>query len=183
MGIFKRRKLTPEELEEKSKREKEWASKCYNAGEQFAEKYNLRDRVEQANKLVNKYPKSFFIGMLSLVAGSFLLNMMVMKCSFNTEAMSTDVNAISIQKDNSKDVVKEEINKLYFEMDRLNQQLEKFEGKDSLTRKDSLAIGRIILRMNEINELIEGKENAQSGGLAFPEELNTSEEDSIPVLE
>lgn len=158
MGIFKKKKLTPEELEEKSRKEKEWAEKCYRAGDRFAEKYNLRDRVERINAFVNKYPKSAFTGILTLIVGCFLLNMLVMKCSFNTESVGTDIKAISIQKDNYRDPVKEEINKLYFEMDRLNRRLEKYMAKDTLTRDDSLAIGRIILRMNELNDLIEGKE-------------------------
>ena len=177
MGLFRKKKLTPEELEEKSRREKEWAEKCYNAGEQFAEKINLRTKVERLNVLVNKYPKTFFTGMLAVIGGSFLINMLVMKCEFNTESMTTDIHSISIQRDSSRDIVKEEINKLYFEMDKLNSKLESYMAKDTLTRNDSLAIGRIILRMNNLNEIIEGKES----GEALHESAGRQANDSLPA--
>lgn len=161
MGLFKKKRLSPEELEEKSKREKEWADKCYRAGERFGRKYNFAQKVERINSYANTYPRTFFTILLGIILGCFVLNMVFVGFGYSAgEQIQTDIEAVTIRPDRSKDKLNREINSLYKEMEHYNSYLEELTRKDSLTHEDSIAIGKVIVKMKHLNEIIHGKEAA-----------------------
>ena len=77
MGFIKKlfkRDLTPEQQEEKSRKEKEWMERNWQRGYRFAEKIGLRDKIDKIDKWGTKYPKTFFGIIFACLFLSIILN-------------------------------------------------------------------------------------------------------------
>lgn len=161
MGIFNKilkKNLTPEEQEIKSQKEKEWAEKCYKAGEEFGEKIGIERRVKAINDFGNKYPKTFFGILLGLLVCCFALNYMFSSSLsiFENEAENMEaVGAFSVSGGNTgTEGVNVAMDKLTKEMNRLEGQIEGYLLKDSLTRKDSLEIRDLLIQLKGIHDIM-----------------------------
>lgn len=162
MGILKRilkRKRTEAELAQQREREKEWANKCYNRGKRFGEKINLDDKIKRINEFGNNYPKSFFSILIGIIVGCFVLNILLAKC--NGFLKNDDmIETVTVPKsETGKELIKEPVTNMYREMEKLQKLLEKKMNKDSLTRSDTIEIGKIIEKMENINKIIEETED------------------------
>ena len=73
MGILKffKKQMTPEELEEKRKKEQEWADKCVKAGERFGNRIDLNGKIIRLNDFANTYPKTFFSIFMAVIVFGF----------------------------------------------------------------------------------------------------------------
>lgn len=164
MGLFKRKKLTPEELEEKSRKEQEWAQKCFDAGSRFGERIRIDKKVERINEFGNKYPKTFFGIVFGIIIGCFLLNLLIKEGSNLLNETSGNIKTATLPKDTGKENLNREIKVLYNEFIRLNELFEEKMANPEKNREDSVEILRIYNRMEKIQQIIfekEGKENVE----------------------
>ena len=145
MGIIKKllkRDLTPEQQEIRSQKEKEWAEKCYKAGEEFGE----------------KYPKTFFSILLVLLTVCFALNYMFSSSIsvFKNEAENIEaVSSFSVSGGNTgSEGINNAMDKLTKEMHRLEGEIEGYVQKDTLTRQDSLEIRDLLIQLKGIHDIM-----------------------------
>lgn len=158
MGLFKRKKLTPEELEEKSRKEQEWAQKCFDAGSRFGEKIRIDKKVEKINEFGNKYPKTFFGIIFGIIIGCFLLNLLIKEGSDLLNETSGNIKTATLPKDTGKEALNREIKALYNEFIRLNERFEEKMANPEKSREDSVEILDIYSRMEKIQQVIFEKE-------------------------
>ena len=158
MGLFKfKKKLSPEELEEKRKKEQEWAKKCCEAGERFGERIRIDERIRNLNRFANNYPKTFFTLLFGVIIGCLILNMMFSGIGRTFSDTAKDIRTVAMPKDTSKDALNKEVKALYQEFMSLDKQLERKFNKDSLTRQDSLEIMEICSRMEKLQQIMTEK--------------------------
>ena len=164
MGLFKKifkKNLTPEEQEQKSQEEREWAEKCYRAGERFGEKIGFRKKVEAVNAFGNKYPRTFFSLLLAALAGCFTLNYFISSTSavFSNEAdnLNTIGNMSRSDGKTATGLVIEVYEKEMKEVKRLQEEVDAYLAKDSLTHEDSLKVRNLLIQMKGIHDFIEEK--------------------------
>lgn len=150
--IFKR-KLTPEQQEEQSRREKEWAEKCYKAGERFGERIGFGRHVNSLNTFANRYPRTFFGIIAAVVLGSLFINIMFTSVGAFLDTQTPDMPKIEHAQPMAPEV-KEGINRLYDEYTTLAEGIEKYLDKETLTREDSVEIKRMLVRIKEIEQLM-----------------------------
>lgn len=159
MGIIKRlmsRRMTPEQLAERSRKEQEWADKCYRAGERVGEKLNLAKIVNSVNTFINRYPKTFFT-----VVGVILLASMIGNFigSNNTttgiiEREASNMKSIQLPVDEGRDILQKEVAKHTQRMQELERRLDAYIGRDSLAHEDSVAIRDIAIEMKAIHDAL-----------------------------
>ena len=152
MGLLKKifkRKLTPEQQEEQSRREKEWAEKCYRAGENFGARIGFADKVQALNDFANRYPRTFFGIITAIVLGSLVLNLMFTSVSGMLSSKSEEPPAIErLQPVDPQ--VKQAFDEMQTEMESLADRIDSYLDKDTLTHADSLEIKRMLLRVREL---------------------------------
>ena len=162
MGIIKKllsRNLTEEEKEARSKREKEWAEKCYHKGEQFAERISLDKPVARINAFANRYPRTFFGILLGLVGVSFVLNLMFSNPSspiVDSMRSLEDVKAVSVGADPRGEILNEMV-QMAENLKDLDKKIEVYMQKDSLTRQDSLDLKSLLMQADALSSLLNGR--------------------------
>lgn len=192
MGLFKlfKRNLTPEELEEKSRKEKEWAQKCYRSGEKFAEKIQLDKKVERVNRFANRYPKTFFSLIVGALVASFVVNLLFSLGGMDLGGQAAKgIEAGQMPAAPQRNVLQLELDSLYREMRDLGDEFDRIIEKEEKTEQDTLRMYQIYQRMQAVEELIVGKENGGDKDAISQriEELLTKErltaEDSVEIEE
>lgn len=157
MGLLKKifkRKLTPEQQEEQSRREKEWAEKCYRAGENFGARIGFADKVQALNDFANRYPRTFFGIITAIVLGSLVLNLMFTSVSGMLSSKSEEPPAIErLQPVDPQ--VKQAFDEMQTEMESLADRIDSYLDKDTLTHADSLEIKRMLLRVRELESFMQ----------------------------
>ncbi|MBO5740691.1 MAG: hypothetical protein J6R54_01735 [Bacteroidaceae bacterium] len=157
MGLLKKifkRKLTPEQQEEQSRREKEWAEKCYRAGENFGARIGFADKVQALNDFANRYPRTFFGIITVIVLGSLVLNLMFTSVSGMLSSKSEEPPAIErLQPVDPQ--VKQAFDEMQTEMESLADRIDSYLDKDTLTHADSLEIKRMLLRVRELESFMQ----------------------------
>lgn len=157
MGLLKKifkRKLTPEQQEEQSRREKEWAEKCYRAGENFGARIGFADKVQALNDFANRYPRTFFGIITVIVLGSLVLNLMFTSVSGMLSSKSEEPPAIErLQPVDPQ--VKQAFDEMQTEMESLANRIDSYLDKDTLTHADSLEIKRMLLRVRELESFMQ----------------------------
>ena len=162
MGLFKfKKKLSPEELEEKRRKEQEWAKKCCEAGERFGEKIRIDERIKNLNRFANNYPKTFFTLLFGIIIGCLVLNTMFSGIGNIFSDTAEDIKTVAMPKDTSKDALNKEMKALYQEFMSLDKQLERKFNKDSLTRQDSVEIMGICSRMEKLQQIMTEKNHVK----------------------
>lgn len=157
MGLLKKifkRKLTPEQQEEQSRREKEWAEKCYRAGENFGARIGFADKVKALNDFANRYPRTFFGIITVIVLGSLVLNLMFTSVSGMLSSKSEEPPAIErLQPVDPQ--VKQAFDEMQTEMESLADRIDSYLDKDTLTHADSLEVKRMLLRVRELESFMQ----------------------------
>ncbi len=157
MGLLKKifkRKLTPEQQEEQSRREKEWAEKCYRAGENFGARIGFADKVQALNDFANRYPRTFFGIITVIVLGSLVLNLMFTSVSGMLSSKSEEPPAIErLQPVDPQ--VKQAFDEMQTEMESLADRIDSYLDKDTLTHADSLEVKRMLLRVRELESFMQ----------------------------
>ena len=157
MGLlmkFFKRKRTPEQPEEQSRREKEWAEKCYRAGENFGARIGFADKVQALNDFANRYPRTFFGIITAIVLGSLVLNLMFTSVSGMLSSKSEEPPAIErLQPVDPQ--VKQAFDEMQTEMESLADRIDSYLDKDTLTHADSLEIKRMLLRVRELESFMQ----------------------------
>ena len=157
MGLLKKifkRKLTPEQQEEQSRREKEWAEKCYRAGGTFGARIGFADKVQALNDFANRYPRTFFGIITAIVLGSLVLNLMFTSVSGMLSSKSEEPPAIErLQPVDPQ--VKQAFDEMQTEMESLADRIDSYLDKDTLTHADSLEIKRMLLRVRELESFMQ----------------------------
>ena len=157
MGLLKKifkRQLTPEQQEEQSRREKEWAEKCFKAGEKFGAKIGFAEKVQSLNNFANRYPRTFFGIIAAIVLGSLVLNLMF--TSVSGMLAGTMEEPPVIEKLELVDPqVKQAFDDMQNELQSLSDRIDKYLDKDELTHADSLEVKRMLLRVHELESLMQ----------------------------
>lgn len=156
--------MTPEELEEKRKKEQEWADKCVKAGERFADRIDLKGKAERLNDFVNTYPKTFLTIFLAVMAAGFVTNMLVAGIRNVFLDTAEDLKTATLEKDTAIMRFNREIEGLYKEYADLGEMLEKKLSQVVLSHDDSLEVLKISRRMEELQSLLNA---GMSGETAF----------------
>ena len=157
MAFFKKlfkRNLTPEEQERKSREEKEWADKCYRAGERFGEKIGFSRKVEAINAFGSKYPKTFFFIIFGLVGACLVLNLMFASLGGWVKNDLHDMPQMPQVTDRAPEVISVEARKLLDEMKGLATEIDEYVKRDSLSHQDSLTIKTKLIRLQEIQKIL-----------------------------
>lgn len=161
MGLFKKilkRDLTPEEQERKSLEEKEWAEKCYRAGENFGEKIGFRDKINSINAFGNKYPKTFFGIIFGLLFLSFGLNYMFSSSmgvfKHEAENIETITSTTNIGTTSGREYISAEARQVAEELEQLSKKVEAIIAQDTLTHQDSLDVKNMLIRMKDLHDII-----------------------------
>lgn len=157
MGLLKKifkRKLTPQQQEEQSRREKEWAEKCYRAGENFGARIGFADKVQALNDFANRYPRTFFGIITVIVMGSLVLNFMFTSVSSMLSSKSEEPPAIErLQPVDPQ--VKQAFDEMQTEMESLADRIDSYLDKDTLTHADSLEVKRMLIRVRELESIMQ----------------------------
>lgn len=162
MGILKKmfhRDLTPEEQEEKSRKEMELMQKCYDAGAEWREKLGVERKVNAVNRFANKYPVSFFAIIFGILGVSLLINILASSGTSLLEKAGNEVADIpvvesSIDKDRKK--ISDKLYSMAEEMQILATEVDSIIRKGNLTHRDSVAVRDKLLRLQEIERLMGG---------------------------
>lgn len=163
MGIIKKlftRNLTPEEQAEKSRREKEWAEKCYTRGEEFAAKIKLDKHVSRVNDFANTYPRTFFGGIIVVLVGCIILNHFI--AVYNpADGMKQTVTELQSdplvgQREGAQNVILQKTLEMTAQLDKLDKRITALYAKPSLTREDSLELRDLLLQANALQQIILG---------------------------
>lgn len=156
--IFKRR-LNEEELAEKSRREKEWAEKCYNKGYAFCERFALDKYINRINDFANTYPRTFFGGFIVLVAACFLLNMYIAmpneKEPVNIQVVSE--NPVRQSQDNPRAMLMDRALEITASIARIDAELDSLMAKPSLTSEDSLRVKSLLIQADALQRIVTGQ--------------------------
>ena len=165
MGILSKlftRKLTEQEKEEKSRREKEWAEKCYNKGEQFAQKISLDKPIAKLNLFANKYPRTFFAVLLGLVIGFNALNFFMANPSTNIAKDVETLQTLEIvsNHEDPRGIILNEMMQMAENLKTLDKKIEAFQAKDSLTTQDSIQLRTLLMQAEALNNLLRGRQKS-----------------------
>ena len=167
MGILTRlftRKLSEQEKEEKSRREKEWAEKCYNKGEQFAEKIAIEKPILKINAFANKYPRTFFTVLLSGIFGCIALNYVLSRPSTAIMDEAENFQAISVlhQQEDPRGEILNEMMQMANNLKDLDVKIETIMARDTLTAQDSLKLKSLLMQAEALNALLNGRQKTLS---------------------
>lgn len=157
MGLLKKifkRQLTPEQQEEQSRREKEWAEKCFKAGEKFGAKIGFADKVQSLNSFANRYPRTFFGIITAIVLGSLVLNLMFTSVSGMLSSKTEEPPVIE-KLEPIDPQVKQAFDELQTELQTLSDRIDSYLDKDSLTHADSVEVKRMLLRVRELESFMQ----------------------------
>ena len=157
MKLFKRRKLTPEELEEKARREQEWAQRCYEAGERFGNKIDLQGKIDKINTFGNTYPKTFFSIIFGSIIFCMIMNLLFVNKGSFLRHTGRDLNNAVATQDDSKAKLNQGIDKVFQEYIALNHLLEELIVKEPKTREDSIQVVNICERLETLQSIIDGE--------------------------
>lgn len=167
MGILTRlftRKLSEQEKEEKSRREKEWAEKCYNKGEQFAEKIAIEKPILKINAFANKYPRTFFTVLFSGIFGCIALNYVLSRPSTAIMDEAENFQAISVlhQQEDPRGEILNEMMQMANNLKDLDVKIETIMARDTLTAQDSLKLKSLLMQAEALNALLNGRQKTLS---------------------
>lgn len=151
---FFKKKMTSEELEEKRKKEQEWADKCVRAGEQFGNRIDLNGKLTKLNEFVNTYPKTFFTIFLSVIIFGFVTNMFFSSMGNIFHDTAEDLKTVVLERDTGMVKLNQDIDQLYKEYIKLGETLDKKLSQVVLSRNDSLEVLKICQRMGDIERLL-----------------------------
>jgi len=154
-----RSRLTEEQKEERSRREKEWAEKCYAKGEEFAEHISLDKPVARINRFANKYPRTFFGIILGMVLVCIVLNFVMTSSPKHIEDTVDQLKEFSSieMKDDPRLHIITEMVQMADNLKDLDKKIEAFQEEDSLTRQDSLELKSLLLQAEALHALINGR--------------------------
>jgi len=161
MGILTkmfRSRLTDEQKEEKSRKEKEWAEKCYAKGEEFAERISLDKPVAKINRFANKYPRTFFAIILAGILGCITLNFIFTASPTHikdTVGQMQEFSVMQLKEDPRKNIINEML-QMAENLKDLDKKIEAFQAKDTLTRQDSLDLRSLLVQAEALNALLNG---------------------------
>ena len=162
MGILTRMfrsRLTEEQKEERSRKEKEWAEKCYAKGEEFAERISLEKPVNRINRFANKYPRTFFAIILGAVVGCITLNFVMTTSSdqvTETAEQMKEFSTLQLHQDPRGTIINEMV-QMAENLKDLDKKIEAYQGKDTLTRQDSLNLKSLLIQADALNALLTGR--------------------------
>ena len=180
MGIFSvfRKKATPEELEERSRKEREMAQAYYEKGQRLGRKLGLDKARERTNGFINRYPITFFVGFTVLIIVMFILNMVFIRTDFSSTS-AKDINNVSRTVSiNGTDSLQLALEKLYDEYIALGKELDGMMERDDLTAKDSARALSLYDRMLELESFFK---DAEDGKLSLePRHAGMAEEAPLP---
>ena len=167
MGILTRlftRKLSEQEKEEKSRREKEWAEKCYNKGEQFAEKIAIEKPILKINAFAIKYPRTFFTVLFSGIFGCIALNYVLSRPSTAIMDEAENFQTISVlhQQEDPRSEILNEMMQMANNLKDLDVKIETIMAKDTLTAQDSLKLKSLLMQAEALNALLNGRQKTLS---------------------
>lgn len=156
MGLFSifSRQRTPQELEERSRREHEIAQKYYERGQRIGRKLGLDKAVRKTNVFLNRYPITFFAVFTAVIIASLALNMMLSRVDLASDTARNIRNVSSAVGGIQADSVRLVLEGLYDEYEELNGQLTEIIGKD-MTREDSVTALGIYERMTRLEEIFQ----------------------------
>lgn len=162
MGILKffKKQMTSEELEEKRKKEQEWADKCVKAGERFGNRIDLNGKIITLNDFANTYPKTFFSIFMAVIVFGFVTNLFFSGMGNIFHDTAKDLKIATLEKDTGMIRLGQDIDRLYKEYINLGETLDKKLSQVVLSHNDSLEVLNICQRMGEIERLL----NAGMGG-------------------
>ena len=168
MGIITRmfrRNLSEEEKEEKSRREQEWAQKCYNKGEQFAERISLDKHVGKVNDFANKYPRTFFLILFGGVLVSILFNNLISLPSQDLGETVQQLQQTSMMQpsENPTSGLAAQMLEISENLKEIDSKITAITSKDTLTHQDSLDVRSLLLQAQALQQIIEG--SALSGAV------------------
>ena len=163
MGILSRlftRKLSEQEKEEKSRREKEWVEKCYANGEKFAEKIAIEKPILKINAFANRYPRTFFTLLFAVIIGCITLNYVLSRPSTAIMDEAENFKAISVlqQQEDPRGEILNEMMQMANNLKDLDTKIETIMAKDTLTAQDSLQLKSLLMQAEALNALLSGRQ-------------------------
>lgn len=177
MGIIKKlftRRLTEEEKEARSIREKEWAEKCYTKGEEFAQRIALHKGVARINAFANRYPRTFFAILLGFVGVSIVLNFFLSSPSsaiMDSVRNLEDIPAAVADTDPRSEIISEMV-QMSDNLKDLDKRIEVYLQKDTLTRQDSLDLKSLLMQADALSALLNGRQQLVKNDSANINKLN-----------
>ena len=162
MGIITRlfrRKLTEEQQAEKSRREKEWAEKCYNKGYQFSQKFAIDKHVNRINDFANKYPRSFFGIIFAVLTVCFILNTFIsLPNRAEADNLQTIIESPMMQHDvNPRTELVGQTMEIMENISKIDAELDSLMKKETLTRDDSLRVKTLLLQGDALQQILTGQ--------------------------
>lgn len=162
MGIITRlfkRKLTEEEQAEKSRKEKEWAEKCYNKGYRFCEKFAIDKHINRINDFANKYPRSFFGILLIIIIGCFFLNTFIsLPTRQQAEMLQEVVQTPMLQQDsNPRDVLTKQTLEIMQNLSDIDEELDSLMKKTVMTHEDSMRVKSLLIQADALQRIVTGQ--------------------------
>lgn len=148
-NLFRKKELTQQEKENRSKAEREWAEKCYRSGENFAKKIALDKKIERINRYANTYPKTFFSVIGGTIVSCIILNFIFV--GYNSVSNVPDTPTVPLP-DNSS--VNREVEEIIRQITDIEKQLNLYKSKDSLTHNDSVQVIELLLKMKTLNDML-----------------------------
>ena len=154
MGIFNvfKKDTSPAELEERSRKEKEMARKYYEKGQRFGEKMGMGKAIEKANTFINRYPITFFAIVTAIMAGSYILNLTLVRMDFTREVRQDMETMGRLPALTAKDSLDITMNEMYREYMALAEKIRAITSKATLTAEDSLQAMQAYQRMLDLEE-------------------------------
>ena len=178
MGLFSifSKKATPEQLQERSRREQELAQKYFEIGQKIGRKIGLENAVRKTNIFLNRYPVTFFSLFTLLVILSFVVNMLFLRVNFSSDTARNLQNVSGAVGAIERDSVQMVIETLYDEYVSLNDRLVGLTSKESMTKEDSTVAVGIYDRMTELEKFFE---QARTGRIDLSSDSGTVESPSL----
>lgn len=167
MGIITRifrRKLSEKEKEERSRKEQEWAQKCYNKGYEFSEKMSLDKHVARINEFANKYPRTFFMIIFAVLGVSIILNSMITFPSQNVEKTIQQLQETSVASDipNPTSEFAQHMYEIGQSIQTIDRQITEIMSKGTLTHEDSLQVKNLLIQAQALQEIYYGENTGKS---------------------
>ena len=162
MGIITRlfkRKLTEEQQAEKSRREKEWAEKCYNKGYEFCEKFAIDKHINRINDFANKYPRTFFGIIFGVLIVSFFLNSFIsLPGGQDADNLQQIVESPMMQQDiNPRNELVSNTLEIMDNLTEIDHELDSLMKKNTLTHNDSIRIKSLLVQADALQQILTGQ--------------------------
>lgn len=138
----------------------------FSAGEKFAEKAKLKEKVEKINEYGNKKPRTFFAivfaVIIGLLVGSFFLPTLPQKSRNDVKQDVKDVKDVYNNDEIALMEFQNNIMKMFDEMEQITDTLSKLiDKKENLTYNDSLFMVEKYSRLQEIDSILNEQINIE----------------------